>query len=130
MLFPTRNQNFQAQYPSHPTPSETKHPIGFVQAEKNPYTAGLFNPDRIKLPRTHFCRLATPGTSIDGRPITCYSLLAFELDGLTVTDHIFLFDITRSKKAFSRLVRIARRENLPPTQLLYLVEDMINAELL
>jgi len=87
-------------------------------------------PDKMIRTRTHYCRLATPALSIDGLPVTCYSLLAFELEELVVTDHVFIFDITRSKKAFERLVRIARREQLSPTQLSYLAEDMIGAGLL
>jgi len=77
-----------------------------------------------------FCRLVTDTFDDCGRPIRCYSVLAFRLEAHVVIDSVFIYDVTRSRLRFERLIRVARREQLEPVQLRYLVEDMVAAGLL
>ena len=77
-----------------------------------------------------YCRLVTDAFDDFGRPIRCYSVLAFRLEAHVVIDSTFIYDVTRSRLRFERLIRVARREQLEPAQLRYLVEDMVSAGLL
>jgi len=77
-----------------------------------------------------YCRLTTDAYDMTGCPVRCYSVLAFSLEAHVVLDYTFIYDVTRSRVRFERLIRVARRERLSPDQLRYLVEDMTAAGLL
>ena len=77
-----------------------------------------------------YCRLVTDAVDSNGCPVRCYSVLCFVIEDHVVLDYTFIFDVTRRRVRFERLIRAARREQLMPDQLRYLVEDMTAAGLL